>query len=158
MGYISNSPVSRIDVYGLSIWKCSRNTEWTWDGGLQHVYIWNDKDNTACGRDGAGVPGLGKAKGVSNPLDKGPGTDKCVKVPNSDGKEDKVMGCCKKPKWKPFPFSDCHDWAENCLEKNSLKDPDIYGRYEGLIDDLKEYCATYPASMACWFLGGGRFP
>jgi RHS repeat-associated protein len=143
--FVANNPSSLFDSLGLAIWKCSRQTEWQVPG-LQHTYLWDDRPGTtsprSCGRDGAGWPLLGKAWGRSNTRDKGPGVDRCKKIPNSDGKEPNVMACCRTPKYKPFPFYDCHDWSKNCLTSNGLEDPAIYGKwmpptYQLVIDELE---------------------
>jgi RHS repeat-associated protein len=139
--FVRNSPTSSTDLFGLAIWKCSRQTGWNVPG-LQHAYLWDDRSGTkgprSCGREGAGWPGFGKARGVSSPLDKGPGADKCVAIPNSGGSEDAIMSYCRKPRYKPFPFSTCHDWVENSLKRNGFDDPYIYGNYYGPVDKFIE--------------------
>lgn len=54
----------------------------------------------------------------------------CRKVEGSDGKEDKVIKCCKeaadKGIWLP-PVNDCHEAADDCLKDAGLKNPGAPG-------------------------------
>ncbi|MBM3846509.1 MAG: RHS repeat-associated core domain-containing protein [Verrucomicrobia bacterium] len=114
--FVGNIPISQTDSLGLTVWKCTRDTGWFWDLSAQHAYLWNDKDNTSCGRDG-GIQGYG----ASSRLDKSPSSDECVMIPNSDGKVDAVMNCCRTPRWKLFGTGDCHEWVNICLKQMAWK-------------------------------------
>jgi hypothetical protein len=135
---VQNNPILGVDPFGLTLWKCSRNTQWKFDGGAQHVYLWDDTTKSSCGR-GGGNPF--KGKGVDNPGDRGPGTKghTCVEIPGSKGKESDVMGCCNTTRYGLFSLwlNDCHNWVDNCLDKNGLPSPNIYGRFWGLEDIFK---------------------
>lgn len=131
--FVVNDAVNNLDALGLKLYKCTRDTEWGFDGGGQHVYIYDDAANdgkgSSCGRGG----GSCKGEGVDNDTDKGPGTPghHCVEVPGSEGKEDDIMACCKKKRKQPFcpGVTDCHNWLERCFKKNGVEDPDTGGRF-----------------------------
>jgi hypothetical protein len=132
---VQNNPIIHVDPFGLKLWKCTRNTHWKFDGTAQHVYLWDDKSKSSCGR-GGGNPFRGK--GVYNRGYRGPGTENhtCVEIPGSEGKESTVMDCCKTPRYGFFSvwLNDCHNWVDDCLDKNGLPSPSVYGRFWGLED------------------------
>jgi len=80
-------------------------------------------------------------RGMNKRRDRGPKEDTCVQIPNSSGKEQKVMDCCRKPRGHVFiPLvHDCHDWFGDCLKNKGLPDPEIYGRFYDLEDLLLDY-------------------
>lgn len=70
--------------------------------------------------------------GNSSKGDIGPSTKStnCRKVPGSDGKEDKVMKCCRdtanKGMWFPW-INDCHEAADDCIKAQGLNNPKAPG-------------------------------
>jgi RHS repeat-associated protein len=122
--FSGNDPVDNNDPFGLAIWKCWRQAQgifyWLSGGNLNHAYLWNDKDNSACAQHGS--------SGSGNPSkpEKGPSVDNCTKVPDSDGKEAAVMACCKKTGssgiWLPIA-NDCHKKVNDCLSAKGLTSP-----------------------------------
>jgi hypothetical protein len=124
--FVGNKPTYRIDRYGLSIWYCTRTTDW---GIGRHGYLWDDRSNPkgghSCGQEGAW--GLGN---TSSPTDTGPGTKdgdtSCSKVPDSDGDESWIMTYCRKhindqKLW--WPGNDCHTAAKRILDDLGFQPP-----------------------------------
>jgi RHS repeat-associated protein len=116
--YAENSPVIFTDPSGLDVWTCIRlandwRLDWT---GLYHSYLWDDRTGSNCGR-GEGNK-YGKERGPF-----GPGADLCVKVPNSAGREDAALNCCRENHKTGFFIpkrDDCFNLVENCMKKAGL--------------------------------------
>jgi hypothetical protein len=139
--FVANNPVDRVDPLGLKIWVCSVETSGFPFYGLgTHAYFWDDRTGTPankreCGKEGSlGYGGnssgnIGPSSGeTANPWDGNGsrGQTRCFPVDGSDGKEDAVMGCCRKTANNGifFPWiNDCHNSVNDCLGNNGLKSP-----------------------------------
>jgi RHS repeat-associated protein len=122
--FVANDALNYADPLGLTIWLCTRDVSgFPFIGN--HAYLWNDKNNKPCGMNSSS----GKGPRGRHDVDTGPGTpgQTCSKVEGSEGKEDDVMSCCNKNAnngpWIPG-VHDCHNAADNCLEKNGLTPPE----------------------------------
>lgn len=111
------NPLSFIDPTGLAVWMCTRKLAVALPGN--HTYLWDDSTNKCCGR----VPG---ADPLRDCKEKGPGSDFCVRVEGSDGKESEMLKCCdaraRRGTYIPF-FNDCVNTAEDCVRQSGLKVP-----------------------------------
>jgi RHS repeat-associated protein len=122
--YADDSPIVLKDPLGLDIWSCIRqaNAWWLSWTGAYHAYLWDDGTGANCGR------GKGQAYGT----ERGPGIDLCVKIPNSAGREDAAMDCCRK-NHKTGPFlptvNDCFNDAEKCMKAAGLTPTFRGGRF-----------------------------
>lgn len=112
-----NNPLSFTDPMGLAVWMCTRKLDAAVPGN--HTYLWDDTTNKCCGR----VPG---ADPLRDCKEKGPGTDFCVRVAGSDGKESEMLKCCdvraRRGRYIPF-YNDCVNTAEDCITQSGLKVP-----------------------------------
>lgn len=91
--YASANPLSWVDPSGLSVLICSRKTHGPMPGN--HAYFWDDRE---------GLPPdqpryCGKGKGDPTP-ETGPSededADQCTVIPGSPGRDDDLMGCCRR--------------------------------------------------------------
>jgi len=122
--YVDNKPIRFIDPEGKAIWICSRPTNF---GIGNHAYLWDSTNpRRPCGMRGSSGNG-----DTSSPLDIGPfegGT--CNLVPDSSGREQPVMECCRETAnngpWIPG-IHDCHNAANSCLTGAGLTNPGAPG-------------------------------
>jgi hypothetical protein len=107
--------VNEVDLTGLAIWVCVRPAR---DLPGNHAYFWDDRKKQACGMSAS-------SGGDPDVNEKGPGKDHCTKIPDTDGKEDDIMKCCRENAnralwfpWAPFKrVHDCFGLIEYCLGK-----------------------------------------
>jgi len=126
-GFVNNNPIAYFDALGLTLYKCTRQSQ-NAPKGAQHVYLYDDTTDRSCGMGG----NFWRQKGVDNRGDRGPKSGhKCEEIPCSKGKAGAVMNCCSSKKtyiWRLFT-NDCHTFIGECLEANGLPDPEIFGRF-----------------------------
>jgi RHS repeat-associated protein len=128
--YAANNPLRYTDPMGLLIWICNRKAEGIIGllGG-NHAYLWNDRpgpEGGPCGMRGSSGSGGNSSLNDKGPFDGG----QCRQVPDSEGKEDEIMRCCKETanKWPWFPpANDCHEAADDCIKGAGLKNPGAPG-------------------------------
>jgi hypothetical protein len=144
--YVYDSPLRYTDPKGLAIWLCNRRVN-LWpliDGGIgNHAYIWNDKKGLCCGRNTGRDP-------LNSCMEKGPfGGDSCIKLSDSDGKEDDIMSCCQRTAneraWFPW-WNDCHDSADRCLTASGVSNPGAAGG------------RLFGSCSSCWATGNESAP
>jgi RHS repeat-associated protein len=146
--YVLNGPTNATDPTGLVIKICNRagwqNLQLLFPGGVaNHSYLLDTRTGENCGR--------GDQSGKENPSS--PGTV-CVEVPESAGKEDEVMECCRSKNyegagWPFFPgLNDCHNTVERCLEKAGLKSPGVPG---GRLSDRCDSGAKPECRVGPWW-------
>jgi RHS repeat-associated protein len=135
-GYVAGKPLIAVDPEGLAIWVCGRAAFGGWLGN--HAYIWDDKKKRCCGMNHGHDP-------LASCNEKGPPTDSCVMIENSDGKEDGIFNCCQKTaNGGTWPIRDCHDAANDCITKAGLNNPGAPGGRLGRCD-------------SCWSKPGGNW-
>jgi RHS repeat-associated protein len=121
--YAVDNPAMWTDPRGLAIWMCTRGAFGGYAGN--HTYLWDDTKQRCCGTAHGNDP-------LKSCREKGPSGDSCIKVADSDGKEEKVISCCAKTAndglWVPGA-NDCLDAANRCLENSGLKNPGSPGRF-----------------------------
>lgn len=121
--YVIANPVRWTDRRGLAIWICNRRVE-GFPGFGNHAYLWDDRINRACSMRGS------SGSGLDSNAENGPfGGDSCNIVPDSNGRENDVMGCCHRSAnagiW--FPPLDCHHAANKCISSYGLRNPGAPG-------------------------------
>jgi RHS repeat-associated protein len=121
--YVHDSPTNLVDPTGLKIQICARGgfeDLFPFNGIGNHVYFLDTNNGQNCGR--------GDQAGTENP--KLPGTV-CVDVPNSDGREEELLGCCWRNHGGYHPFwpkrNDCQTFLADCLKHASLPMPQVPG-------------------------------
>lgn len=129
-GYAQNGPIKNGDILGLTIWLCNRQVViFPYIGN--HAYFWDDRNNRCCGRNNGHNP-------LKSCKEKGwKGGDSCMPLPDSSGKEDKIMTCCEKTAnnlpWIPY-VNDCHDSVNRCLKASGVENPGAPGGRLGPCD------------------------
>lgn len=126
--YAFANPTGVIDPLGLAVLVCSRKTTW---GYGNHAYFYDDRDGVQPGTRTCGLGGFGQELGPPSP-DLPPGWgDACNKIPDSDGREDELMECCRKKKKKPGLWvpgvNDCASVLFDCIEELELNSPGAPG-------------------------------
>ncbi|HSL81643.1 MAG TPA: RHS repeat-associated core domain-containing protein, partial [Thermoanaerobaculia bacterium] len=126
--YAFANPTGVIDPLGLAVLVCSRKTTW---GYGNHAYFYDDRGGVQPGTRTCGLGGFGQELGPPSP-DLPPGWgDACNKIPDSDGREDELMECCRKKKKKPGLWvpglNDCASVLFDCIEELGLNSPGAPG-------------------------------
>ena len=124
--YAESRPTLAADPRGLAIWLCTRAAF----GGkfANHSYLWDDKKQRCCGMNHGHDP-------LTSCNERGPSGDSCIKIADSDGKEDAVIKCCQKTANAGiWPLRDCHNASHDCLEQNGLPTPESPGGRVGVCD------------------------
>jgi RHS repeat-associated protein len=106
--FVANSPVTSADLFGLTIWRCSRRTSGPPFGGFgRHSYLWDDRSPIAAGNHSCGLESGYSVGATSGPTDAGPignegsgpeyssGDVECYPVPGSQGNENSIMQYCR---------------------------------------------------------------
>ena len=140
--FVRNSPVDKIDPYGLTIWYCTVPTDPFPSLGIgTHAYLWDDRPGTPdgereCGQESSSCSGpTSSGNGGPGGPDGKPGTvgTVCVPVDGTAGHEDDIMKDCQKHAntgiWTPG-INDCHNKAKRCLKRNGIAPPPV-GRFGG---------------------------
>ena len=136
-GYVVGNPHSAKDSSGLAIWICGRGAFGGWLGN--HAYIWDDKNSRCCGINHRHDP-------LTSCKEKGPSSDSCMLIGNSDGKEEEVISCCQKTGNNGvWPIRDCHDAANDCITGSGLSNPGGPG-------------GRFGTCQSCWFKPPRKFP
>ncbi len=139
--YVSGAPTRFRDPLGLAIMVCSREVHGPVGLFANHSYVWDTRKNTGKKRFCEAFSPAGNIEG-------GPDVDTCSLVADSDGKEDKVLGCCEKYKtdlgnniYVPF-LNDCQTNTQSALACAGLgaADPGIPGGRLG----CRSGCSSYP--------------
>jgi RHS repeat-associated protein len=117
------------------IFICNRAVE-GFPGAGNHSYLWDPGRRRACSMRGS------FGTGQDSEVELGPSRHSCVKVPDSEGKEDQVMNCCKRTAnngmWVPG-INDCHNAAEFCLRTSGLPSLAAPGGRLGQCDSCNRY-------------------
>lgn len=139
--FVRNDPNSVLDPFGLSLWVCTSRAFGII--GVSHAYMWDDREETKGDRDCSmqGSSGthrthddslIGPPPGLGDGFDIWYGPDdsgvSCERIPNSNGKEQKAIDCCRdksnKGVWFPG-LNDCHNPLDNCLGQAGVPPEDI---------------------------------
>jgi len=130
--FVRNEPVFAMDPFGLSLWVCTSRAFGII--GISHVYMWDDRKETPKGKHDCSMQGSSGNPNTHDDSLKGPlpgsgeGFDlwygdidsgvSCQRIPNSNGKEDAAIKCCRdkanKRIWFPG-LNDCHNPLDKCL-------------------------------------------
>ncbi len=148
--YAEQNPLRFVDPFGLDVWVCSRRSR---QGPGNHAYFWDDRQIPSsqgpnwCGMSASGWRGDPRGwqsnwQGESGP---GLGGDACNLVPDSGGREDELMDCCRANAnagiWLPW-INDCHNALEDCTEEAGMDYPGAPGGRLGPpeCDEDNPYC------------------
>jgi RHS repeat-associated protein len=146
--YSLSRPLNFSDRQGLAVWFCGRASQMPPIGN--HSYLWDDRTGRSCGMAQGGDPFQQEG---------GPTVDSCIRIEDSDGKEDKVFECCKNTVndgiWMP-PVNDCHEGADDCLKSQGLNNPGAPGGRMGTCDScwIRRSCSPTPGGACVWLPGG----
>lgn len=122
--YVLGRPMTDVDPEALAIWICGRGAFGGWLGN--HAYLWDDNKKRCCGMNHGHDP-------LTSCKEKGPPSDSCRLVENSDGKEGGIIDCCQSTANNgTWPIRDCHDAANDCITKAGLKNPGAPGGRAGV--------------------------
>jgi RHS repeat-associated protein len=126
--FVRNGPIARLDAQGLTIWYCSRSTDW---GVGRHGYLWDDRPAPPGGKPSCGQESLSGYGATSGPTDAGPsskdGDTACKKIDGSAGNEDRIMDYCRhhindQRFWWPAR-NDCHTASQRIVQHFGLTAP-----------------------------------
>jgi RHS repeat-associated protein len=118
--YTLGDPVNLTDPEGLQVLLCGRDDRIVGLGN--HVYFYDPATGNVCAKQA--IFGMGDFDNA----EAGPfGGDQCVPVAGSEGREQQLMECCAGGAGGGsvlpggvFPFTDCHDVLDGCLEGHGL--------------------------------------
>lgn len=142
--FVGNRPNSAFDPKGLTIYVCSRKTDW---GKGNHTYFYDSSAPAGSGCKSCGMSSSSGSRGGSgssssssssrckkddcpNNGEGGPNTPgtSCSQVPNSDGSTGQsIMNCCKNTANSGMyrPKNNCHTAVERCLKQNGYNLPNM---------------------------------
>jgi RHS repeat-associated protein len=141
-GFLRLDPIRQFDAWGLTVWKCTRSTDW---GEGRHAYLWDDRAGAFTGRS-CGQGGICGSGRICSPDDKGPVKSdplwwlhwifdtsnadyRCAPIPGTEGKEDKIMAHCRNCVNNTLLYLpgvyDCHNRCDKMLKDTGFEGPPL---------------------------------